>query len=150
MSVNIADKNNVGFNGTGSFAIEVAYAVPCASTPDATVGSTCSGTTSLDALLGGPTAITEQKRAIWVIRSASLYDGGPDGVATTLEDNTVFAVGGIVLPMRPAPIMIRTVAIVAVCSILLALAATAHAAFLGRTAGLRSTRTATATTTSSR
>ena len=59
-------------------------------------------TTSIDAILGGNTAIAEGKRAIWQMTGSgadiSLFDGGPDGVAQTIGDNTLFATAGLFFP----------------------------------------------------
>ena len=103
----VTDKNN-GPTGVGPSAnattqdVVPAFNVPCTTTAATTIGATCSVTTSIDAVLGGNTAITEQKRAIWqLIGSGSdirLLDGGPDGVAQTTGDNTLFATAGLFFP----------------------------------------------------
>jgi len=42
----------------------------------------------------------EQERAIWEFDQIRLWDGGADGVATTLGDNTLFAVSGLGVLVR--------------------------------------------------
>jgi hypothetical protein len=69
--------------------------VPCAATSDTTVGGTCSITTTADTLTPG--AIKEGARAIYDTGEMTLFDGGPDGVAST-PGNTVFATDGFFIP----------------------------------------------------
>ena len=78
--------------------IPVRFSVPCTPTGDTTVGSTCSTTTSIDAVLGGPSVITEQKRAIWHVADVMIYDGGTDGVGSTRGDNTLYEWSGVFFP----------------------------------------------------
>jgi hypothetical protein len=89
----VTDKNN-GPTGVGPSAN--------ATTQDVPLGATCTVTTSIDAILGGNTAVAEQKRAIWQLGGSgadiSLFDGGPDGVAQTIGDNTLFATAGLFFP----------------------------------------------------
>jgi len=73
-----------------------AWTVPCAATPDTTVGSTCSSITSADAVLPG--TVVEGKRAVWEMGTVAVYDGGPDGLASTPAGNSVFAVQGVFVP----------------------------------------------------
>ncbi len=70
--------------------------VPCAATASTTIGSTCSVNTTADAVLGSG-AIKEGRRSIWQLGQVRVYDGGPDGVAST-QDNTLFAVQGVFAP----------------------------------------------------
>jgi Tol biopolymer transport system component len=105
----ITDKNN-GPTGVGPSAngtvqdLAVDFAVPCTATAATNVGGTCSITTSIEAQIGGASAITEQKRSIWQLTPSTgsdsdirVYDGGADGVANTF-DNTVFATSGLFFP----------------------------------------------------
>jgi dipeptidyl aminopeptidase/acylaminoacyl peptidase len=99
----ITDKNNGPF-GTGLSAngtvtdLPLRFSVPCATTTDTTIGSTCSINTTVDTLLGS-SAIVAGKRAIWQLNGdLKLYDGGADGVASTTADNTLFTVGGLFNP----------------------------------------------------
>jgi hypothetical protein len=95
--VRITDRDN----GTGSVAGTVTdfpyeFTVPCSATPDSNVGSTCSTTTTADSLVPG--AIREGERAIWQIGQVAVFDGGPDGLASTPGGNTPFARQGIFVP----------------------------------------------------
>jgi hypothetical protein len=74
------------------------FDVPCTTTLDTTVGSTCAVTTSVDAVLGDPAAILESKRAIWQLTEIDVFDGGIDGVGSTTNDNTLFMKQGIFVP----------------------------------------------------
>jgi hypothetical protein len=69
--------------------------VPCVATGDTTVGSTCSITTSFDAVTPG--AAQERKRSIWQLGAVEVLDGGADGLAATTP-NTPFARQGIFVP----------------------------------------------------
>ena len=70
--------------------------VPCAVTGATTIGATCALTTSADAVTPG--AVPEGKRSIWALDRVRVNDGGPDGDADTLGDNTLFATQGIFIP----------------------------------------------------
>jgi plastocyanin len=69
--------------------------VPCAGTASTTIGSTCSVTTTADAIIPG--MVPEGKRSVWQVGKVDVYDGGPDGVVST-NDNTLFADQGIFVP----------------------------------------------------
>jgi Polysaccharide deacetylase len=71
------------------------FAVPCTGTSDATIGSTCSLSTTADAL--EPGIAKEGSRAVWGLAKVLIDDGGPDGVAAT-EDNTQFVAQGLFAP----------------------------------------------------
>jgi hypothetical protein len=73
------------------------FTVPCAATTDVNVGSTCSVTTSADAVLGDPNAAKEGTRSVWELGQANVFDGGPDGVAST-ADNALFETQGVFVP----------------------------------------------------
>jgi hypothetical protein len=68
--------------------------VPCAAT-GGSVGSTCSVTTTLDAVTPG--AIVERKRSVWALGAVQVTDGGADGAAAT-DPNTLFARQGVFVP----------------------------------------------------
>ena len=94
----ITDRDSAGSAGApvgtaqdGTFA----WTVPCAATPDTTIGATCSVTTSADAV--NPGIIKESLRSVWQLGQVQVFDGGPDGVASTTP-NTLFAVQGIFVP----------------------------------------------------
>jgi TolB protein len=100
MTLRITDRWNglcAGCTQPGT-AIDVplSFAVPCATTPDTSVGSTCSITTTANAVLPG--TAREGKRSVWGLGSFDLYDGGPDGDADTPSGNTLFAVQGLFAP----------------------------------------------------
>jgi len=65
-------------------------------TADATVGSSCSVTTSADAVTGAG-AVVEGRRAIWRLGQVRVNDGGADGLVSTTP-NTLFAVQGVFVP----------------------------------------------------
>jgi hypothetical protein len=73
----------------------LSLAVPCSGDLDTSVGSTCSVTTTVEAIMPGIAA--EGKRAVWELGQVKVYDGGPDGDADT-PDNTLFAVQGAYAP----------------------------------------------------
>ena len=67
----------------------------CTPTSDTTVGSTCTASTTANAIVPG--AIVEGERAIWQIGSVTVYDGGADGDVST-GPNTVFERQGVFVP----------------------------------------------------
>jgi hypothetical protein len=69
--------------------------VPCVTTPATTVGSTCSVSTTFNAVVPG--AIVETQRAIWQMGETKVFDGGPDGLAATTP-NTLYADQGVFIP----------------------------------------------------
>jgi Tol biopolymer transport system component len=70
--------------------------VPCSPTTDATLGSSCTLSTTADTLL--PATVRGGARAIWALGQIRLQDGGPDGDAETPADNELFAVQGVFAP----------------------------------------------------
>lgn len=98
-NIRVTDENSYGFGGATVVDFPLNLSVACSTTgglPD--IGSNCSEATSLDALFGGSSAITEMKRAIWDIGDPRVLDGGNDGVAATEGDNYVFARTGLFFP----------------------------------------------------
>jgi hypothetical protein len=92
--------HNSGPTGTGSdpstvLQIDFPFSVGCVATADATVGSTCSVTTSMDSQVPG--TIPEGKRMNMELDQVTLWDGGPDGDILT-PDNSLFFVQGILIP----------------------------------------------------
>jgi dipeptidyl aminopeptidase/acylaminoacyl peptidase len=75
---------------------EISIPVPCATTADPAIGSACSTATTVDSVLPG--AVREDNRAIWGLRPLELWDGGQDGLLSTRDDDTVFAVQGVFVP----------------------------------------------------
>ena len=72
------------------------FVFPCVETADPSVGSTCSATTTADALVPG--IVDEGVRAIWQLGQISVWDGGEDGFVESRDDNTVLAVQGVFVP----------------------------------------------------
>src|SRR4051812_39548699 len=92
--------HNSGPTGTGSdpstvLQIDFPFAVGCVATADATVGSTCSVSTSMDAQVPG--AVPEAKRMNMELDQATIWDGGPDGDILT-PDNSIVFVQGVFIP----------------------------------------------------
>ena len=75
------------------------FLVPCVETADPAVGSTCSASTTVNALLGSdPGAVDERRAAIWELDQIAVWDGGEDGFIDSRDDNTVLAVQGVFVP----------------------------------------------------
>ena len=90
-----------GANGAGAAPGTVedfryAFPIQCIATADVTIGSTCSATTTADALV--PNTIQERERAVWALGQVVVMDGGSDGLASTGAGNTPFARQGIFVP----------------------------------------------------
>jgi len=99
-SLQITDKNSPDVDGgspnaTGS-APSFPVAVPCAATPDTTVGSACSITTTANTI--SPGAVVEGKRAIWEMGQVQVSDGGADGDPGTANGDGLFLVQGVFIP----------------------------------------------------
>ncbi len=98
-SIRITDRNNAPPSG-GSAAATVndtdfPFPVPCASTADPMVGSTCSISTTANAILPG--ALSAGQRAIWQLGQVRVFDGGSSGTAGA-SDATLFEDQGIFVP----------------------------------------------------
>jgi glucose/arabinose dehydrogenase len=92
----ITDKDNGGSSPAATVAdTPYAAALPCQPTSLTTIGSTCSLSTTADAL--APGSIKEGRRTIWELGQVQVYDGGADGIASTAP-NTVFLRQGIFTP----------------------------------------------------
>ena len=69
----------------------------CVATASTSIGSTCAGTTTANAVLPG--AVRDGKRVIVAFGQMQVMDGGPDGVVgTTTDGNTTFARQGVFVP----------------------------------------------------
>jgi len=69
----------------------------CVATASTSIGSTCAGTTTANAVLPG--AVRDGKRVIVAFGQMQVMDGGPDGVVgTTTDSNTTFARQGVFVP----------------------------------------------------
>jgi hypothetical protein len=98
LDLRATDRTSGGFAAATIEDFTLRLPVPCATTGSGNVGSTCAVTSSFEAVLGGTTNITEAKRTIWDVRSTRVQDGGADGMATTLADNTQFLSDGLFFP----------------------------------------------------
>jgi plastocyanin len=101
-AIRITDKFNSANPPTQPYndsatAVDVNFPVtiPCATTTDNTIGSTCSVTTSANAVLAG--AVNDAVRTIWQLGQVRVFDGGSDGVAST-SGNTLFMTEGVFTP----------------------------------------------------
>jgi hypothetical protein len=96
----ITDKNNTpnpGGPGPGTVQdMSLPITISCSPTADATVGSSCNLSTTIDAL--HPGAIAAGQRAIWQLGQVKAFDGGPDGDAETTGGNTLFMNQGLFVP----------------------------------------------------
>jgi hypothetical protein len=97
MTLRITDRDNgdLGQSGTAT-DVPFSVAVPCAGTPDISIGSSCAVTTTADSVMPG--VVKESKRSVWQLGQFEIYDGGADGDADTTADNTLFAVQGLFAP----------------------------------------------------
>ena len=76
--------------------LDLPFTVPCAATGDPATGASCAVNTSADAVTPG--TVTETRRTIWELDAVRLFDGGPDGVASTTAGNAVFETQGVFVP----------------------------------------------------
>jgi hypothetical protein len=95
-ALRITDKENGGVNTAGTVT-DTPYTarIPCQTTTQSTVGSTCSLSTTADALVAG--TVKQSLRTIWELGQVQVNDGGSDGVAATAP-NTVFLRQGLFVP----------------------------------------------------
>jgi uncharacterized repeat protein (TIGR01451 family) len=96
-TIRLTDKfNGAGGTDPGTMTdFDLEFAVPCTATVPASVGATCSVTTSADAVTPG--MVVERARSVWELGRIEVDDGGIDGLAAT-NDNEPFAVQGIYVP----------------------------------------------------
>ena len=96
-TIRITDKLNGSVANDPATVVDVDFpvTVPCVTTTNTGIGSTCSVATTAESILPG--LLTENKRTIWQFVQVSMLDGGADGLAAT-PDNTVFETPGLFTP----------------------------------------------------
>jgi plastocyanin len=96
LPLSITDRTNgPGLNEPATGSTTYTFAIPCTATISTTTGSTCSITTTANALTPG--AVIANARAIWEMPNVQVFDGGSDGVAST-AGNTLFAKSAVFVP----------------------------------------------------
>jgi hypothetical protein len=95
-SLRIVDKNNGPSETATAQDTPFRVTVPCTTTSNTSIGSSCSVNTTADAVAGAG-AIQEGKRALWQLGQVRVNDGGADGVASTTP-NSPFMVQGVMVP----------------------------------------------------
>jgi hypothetical protein len=97
MPLRITDRLNGTGGGAPATVQDTPFPVPmtCAQVASGTIGSTCSVTTTANAVLPG--AAQTGRRAVWELDRVQVFDGGPDGIASS-AGNGLFAVQGIFVP----------------------------------------------------
>jgi WD40-like Beta Propeller Repeat len=98
IGLRMTDRYNGPSLAEGATASDAAlsWVVPCSTTPDTGIGSSCASNTTADALVPG--TVPESKRSIWALDKVEVYDGGPDGLASTIAGNTLFETQGVFVP----------------------------------------------------
>jgi uncharacterized repeat protein (TIGR01451 family) len=97
MTLRITDRQNTPSGAAAATVTDttLSFDAPCTPTGATTIGSSCSISTTADALIPG--MVIEGKRAIWELGRTRVFDGGSDGDAAT-GPNTLFAVQGVFVP----------------------------------------------------
>jgi len=72
------------------------FVVQCGATGDSTVGSTCEGSTTANAITPG--TVQEGERAVWELGAVQVFDGGNDGIVDDDGVERVFADQGLFIP----------------------------------------------------
>jgi hypothetical protein len=101
LQLRITDRNNTpnpGGPGPGTMQdTTLPITISCTATASTGIGSTCTLSTTVDALYPG--AVTAGQRAIWQLGQVKVYDGGADGLVSTPSDNQkLFMVQGLFVP----------------------------------------------------
>jgi hypothetical protein len=95
----ITDRNNTshsGDPGPGTVSeLHLPVTVPCTTTTDTSIGSTCIVSTSANAVVPG--SVESGHRAIWQMGQVRVMDGGASGLAGS-SDATLFMVEGVFVP----------------------------------------------------
>jgi plastocyanin len=97
LPLQITDRlNGPGGNESATGSTVVNITMPCATNTDATVGSTCSVTTTANAVIPG--LVVGGSRAVWESQGVQVFDGGSDGLVSTATGNTLFADQAVFTP----------------------------------------------------
>jgi hypothetical protein len=86
-------------SGQGAGTVQDAVfgpSIPCSPTADTNIGSACSISTTVNALIPG--LVVAGARSNWEFGQVQVDDGGPDGDGDTAGDNTPFLAQGIFVP----------------------------------------------------
>jgi predicted esterase len=96
-SVRITDRNNGASGNDPATGQDTTFPMTasCVATSSTSIGGTCALTSSFNAVVPG--AVVQGKRAIWQLGVVDVFDGGPDGLAST-GPNTLFARQGVFVP----------------------------------------------------
>jgi hypothetical protein len=96
-SLRITDKNNASPRSSAATVADTdfPFGVLCAATPDPTIGSTCSISTSANAVMPG--AVPAGGREVWELGQVEVYDGGSSG-NNGAPDATLFMDQGVFIP----------------------------------------------------
>ncbi len=95
VTLNITDKDPANTLPSTLAPVPLKWTIPCSPTVSTTVGSTCTLSTTADAQLPG--MVPEGRRTIWEVGKADVYDGGPDNLAST-ADNDLFQTQALFVP----------------------------------------------------
>jgi len=93
-TLRITDRLNPSARGTMTDYV-FRVTVPCSATPSATEGASCAVTTTANAVI--PSSVRASIRSVWDWGQVRVFDGGPDGVAST-DDNSLFLTQGLFVP----------------------------------------------------
>jgi hypothetical protein len=93
-TLQITDRLNPSARGTMTDYV-FRVAMPCTATPSASEGASCAVTTTANAMI--PNSVRANFRSTWDWAQVRVFDGGPDGVAST-DDNTLFLTQGVFVP----------------------------------------------------
>jgi hypothetical protein len=101
----VTDRNNSQETPTPATTLlfPLQFSAPCTGTADTSIGSSCTASTTLDAIVPG--AVAESNRSIWEIGQIEIKDAGPNGTGYAAcpptcgdGDETVFERQGIFIP----------------------------------------------------
>jgi hypothetical protein len=93
-TLQITDRLNPSARGTMTDYV-FRVAMPCTATPSGSEGASCAVTTTANAVI--PNSVRANFRSTWDWGQVRVFDGGPDGVAST-QDNTLFLTQGVFVP----------------------------------------------------